>query len=144
MANTITINSTAFNGLADDPIQGAGSFICYPPIAEGPTEHGPEYRILTIPVVGSNTVLTKNLGFTGRDIDVNVIHLDTSLSAAYGRKTTVVTAMGSSRFNIVWHDGSTFYACMLKPNGAIDQRVFALNTLTALIVRYSFRQMSLT
>lgn len=142
---SVGINSITYNDIGGQlaaPI--AGTFLAFPPLAAGPIDYGPEYNIVQIPVVGSNTTLSKNLGFLGRDLTIPLIHLGADLSAAYTFKKGLTDAYAATRFNITWTNGATFYACVLKRNGAVDEKVFALDGLTALVTTYHFRQLSLT
>ena len=142
---SITIDSTVYNEISAS--HGTiGNYIAFPPVGNGLIDHGPEYRFLTIPFAGDNTVYTKNLGFLGRDLEISICHAYADLDDCFNAKEAFIAQFTGTnpRVDVTWLNGAIFKSCILKQGGAVDTgKVFHMSGLTATVVNYSLRSLEL-
>lgn len=142
----ITIAGTTFYEISVSH-GSVGNYIAMPPVGNGLIDHGPEYRFLTIPFAGDNTVYTKNLGFLGRDFEVSMCHVGADLDACYALKESFVGQFTgvNPRVSMTWLNGVIHPACILKQGGAVDTgKVFHFSGKTAMVVNYAIRSLELS
>ena len=134
MSNAVSIAGTAYGHIST--FHGvAGDFVAYPPLGSGPVDHGPESDFLLIHFTGDNKTYTKNLGFMGRDLEVPLLHIAATHDLCLAAKAAVITnCTGVDPRITVIFAGVTYTGCVLKRNGAVDQKIFPISGLCALQV----------
>lgn len=120
------------------------TYYALPPLGNPPLEGPAEYDERVIGFTGIDGLGTKNLGFRGRDIDLEMIFLATTKANAETAKNALFTALRAARFSVTLPGGTARPSCRLKKEGFKQLREFALGGRTAIHCSVNIRQLNLT
>jgi len=118
-----------------------GTFYALAPLGNVPLEHDPEYDEMPLAFPGVDGVGTKNMGFRGRDIDIELIFLNSTESNIRTAKDTLIDKMAKKRFTVTVPGGTQRPSCKLKRGGARELFISHLGGRMSMKVRINVRSM---
>ncbi len=150
MSTSTSINGTsytsfdgAFSGTVVEPADG--TYTAVAPFGIPPREGSPEYEELLVTYAGVSGVGTKQLGFRGRDITIDLISTATSRSTIETARNGILSGMTpTSRFSVTIPSGTARLGTKLKRGGCTVKSWFTIGTKTCCLYTLELRQMSET
>lgn len=119
-----------------------GTYYALPPVGNPPLEGDAEYDELPVAFAGVDGVGTKNLGFRGRDITIDLLFVQASEAAAQTAKNALIAALRVARFSVTVPGGTARPGCRLKRGGFSDGRWLTISRRHVLFCTVQIRQMN--
>lgn len=146
MAAVLALAGTNYNPITSaDPGNSdtwtAGVYYATSPLGKRPLEQDPEYDELPQKFAGVPGVGTKNLAANGRDIDIQLIFLNTSESAIETARNALITTLRAARFSVTVPGGTARASCRLKRGGFKEIEAFTIGRRFAMLCEVNIRQM---
>lgn len=149
MATSTSIAGTSYSSLeaaygAGATSPTAGIYTALPPYGQPPWEASPEYEEMLVTYLGLDGVGTKQGGFRGRNIGVDIVIIGASKSDIETSKNALFAAMPTtSRFSVTIPGGTARLGCKLvRGSGEVkDWSTLDGKIVACLMLR--IRQMSL-
>lgn len=133
----------AFAGAVSTP--AAGVYTALPPYGGPPREGSPEYEEILVTFLGVDGVGTKQGGFRGRDIDIDIVIADTSkANVETARNALLALLPTTSRVSVTVPGGTARPGCKLKRGSGKVEEWFTIGTAICCRLTLNIRQMSLS
>jgi len=131
----------AYNGGVTTPT--AGVYTALPPYGLPPSESSPEYEELLVTFAGISGVGTKQMGFRGRNIVVDLVIVGATKSAVESSKNTLFGTMPTtSRFSVTIPGGTARPGCKLVRGSGMIKDWSTLDGKILGCLQLQIRQMS--
>lgn len=126
-----------------DPANGV--YTAIDKLGRPPLEGSPEYEELLVTYFGISGVGTKQGGFRGRDIEIDMVIVNASKSAVESARNTLLATMPTtSRFSVTVPGGTARAGCKLKRGSGQVKEWFTIGTKYCCTLTLNIRQMSET
>lgn len=148
MANELTLGAYTIKGIFDSNSTGsfvAGIYYAKDILGNPPFEGNPEYEEMPIAYAGIDGIGTKNLGFRGRDINLELISLGSTQTIAKGAiNTLLATLTPGLRVSVTVPGSSARPSCKLKRDGCKELSWFTFGGMCAIKFSLAIRQLGLS
>lgn len=150
MATSTSIAGTSYNSVEGSYGAGAtsptaGVYTALAPYGDPPQEGSAEYEEIPVSYLGVDGVGTKQGGFRGRNLTIDMVIIGATKSACMSSHATLLATMPTtSRFSVTVPGGTARPGCkLLRGSGKITKWETLDNKIVALLT-LEIRQMSLT